>query len=101
MTDTCPKCGLPQDLCVCQDMARGEQQIKVRLSERRWGKMMTVIEGFDDDVNISDLETKLKKKLACGGTHKDGRIELQGDHTRRIKDVLEELGFDPQSVDVQ
>lgn len=101
MTDTCPKCGLPDDLCVCQDMARGEQQITVRLSDRRWNKQMTVIEGFDDDVDISDLETKLKKKLACGGTNKDGQIELQGDHTRRIKEVLEELGFDPQSIEVK
>ncbi len=101
MSDTCPKCGLPDDLCVCQDMARGEQQITVSLSERRWGKMMTIVKGFDDDVDISELETKLKKNLACGGTHKDGRIELQGDHTRRIKDVLEDLGFDPQSVEVQ
>lgn len=101
MTDTCQKCGLPQDLCVCQDMAREDQQIKVTISERRWNKKMTVVKGFDDDVDISDLETKLKKALACGGTHKDGQIELQGDHTRRIKDVLEDLGFDPQSVEVQ
>lgn len=101
MSDTCPKCGLPEDLCVCQDMARGEQQIKVSLSERRFNKKMTVIEGFDDDVDISDLETKLKKQLACGGTHKDGKIQLQGDHTRRIKDVLEDLGFDRDAIEVQ
>lgn len=101
MTDTCPKCGLPEDLCVCQDMARGEQHITVSLSERRFGKQMTVVKGFDDDVDISDLETKLKKKLACGGTHKDGKIELQGDHTRRIKDVLEDLGFDRQAIDIK
>lgn len=100
MTDTCPKCGLPDDLCVCQDMAREDQHIKVSLSERRWGKMMTIVEGFDNDVDISELETKLKKKLACGGTHKDGKIELQGDHTRRIKEVLEGFGFDPQSIEV-
>lgn len=100
MSDTCQKCGLPQELCVCEDIAREDQQIKVSLSERRWGKMMTVVRGFDDDVDLGDLETKLKKKLACGGTHKDGQIELQGDHTRRIKDVLEGLGFDRNSIEI-
>lgn len=101
MTDTCPKCGLPTELCVCKDIAREEQHIEVTVSERRWGKMMTVVTGFDDDeVDIGDLETKLKKKLACGGTHKDGQIELQGDHRHRIKDVLVDLGFDADMIEV-
>jgi translation initiation factor 1 len=100
MSDTCPKCGLPDELCVCEDMAREDQQIQVSLSERRFGKQMTVVEGFDNDVDLGELETKLKKALACGGTHKDGKIQLQGDHTRRIKDVLEDLGFDPNAIEV-
>ncbi len=102
MTETCPKCGLPEDLCVCSDIAREDQQIEVSVSERRFGKKVTIVQGFDDEeVDISDLETKLKKKLACGGTHKDGKIELQGDHRRRMKDVLEEFGFDPESIEVK
>ncbi|MDY6774304.1 MAG: stress response translation initiation inhibitor YciH [Candidatus Nanohaloarchaea archaeon] len=101
MTETCPNCGLPQDLCVCKDIAREEQQIEVSVSERRFGKEVTILEGFDDEeVDIDDLETKLKKKLACGGTIKDGRIELQGDHRRRIEDVLEELGFEKDAIEV-
>lgn len=100
MTETCPKCGLPKDLCVCKDIAREEQNIEVSISERRWGKQVTIVEGFDEDVDVDDLETKLKKGLACGGTHKDGKIELQGDHRHRIKDVLEDLGFDPDAIEV-
>jgi translation initiation factor 1 len=100
MSDTCQKCGLPDELCVCEDLAREDQQIQVSLSERRFGKQMTVIEGFDDDVDLGELETKLKKQLACGGTNKDGKIQLQGDHTRRIKDVLDDLGFDPSAIEV-
>lgn len=101
MTENCPNCGLPEDLCVCKDIAREDQQIQVSLSERRFGKEVTIVEGFDDEeADIDDLETKLKKQLACGGTVKDGKIELQGDHRRRIKDVLEELGFERESIEV-
>lgn len=102
MTETCPKCGLPKDICVCKTIAREEQNIKVRTSERRFGKVVTIVEGLDDqDVDISDLESKLKSKLACGGTSKDGKIELQGDHMRRIKEVLTKLGFEEESIDVK
>ncbi len=102
MAENCPKCGLPQELCVCKDIAREDQQITVSISERRWQKKMTVVEGFDDDeVDIGDLETKLKKQLACGGTSKDGKIMLQGDHRHRIRDVLEDLGFSGDAIEVQ
>ncbi len=101
MTDTCPKCGLPKDICVCKSIAREEQKIEVKTSTRRFGKVMTVVSGLDDqDVDIGDLESKLKSKLACGGTSKDGTIELQGDHMRRIKDVLTDLGFEEDSIEV-
>ncbi|MCJ7450192.1 MAG: translation initiation factor [Candidatus Nanohaloarchaeota archaeon QJJ-9] len=101
MTENCPNCGLPKDICVCKDIAREEQKIEVRTSDRSLGKVMTVIEGLDDeDVDIGSLESKLKSKLACGGTSKEGKIELQGDHTRRIKDVLSELGFEEDSIEV-
>ncbi|MCJ7478867.1 MAG: stress response translation initiation inhibitor YciH [Candidatus Nanohaloarchaeota archaeon QJJ-7] len=101
MTETCPNCGLPEDLCVCKDIAREEQQIEVSVSERRFGKKVTLVKGFDDEeVDIDDLETDLKKNLACGGTVKEGVIELQGDHRRRIKDVLEDLGFEKDAIEV-
>jgi translation initiation factor 1 len=102
MTENCPKCGLPKDICVCKSIAREGQKIEVRISERSFGKEVTVVEGLDDkEVDIDDLETKLKSKLACGGTSKDGSIELQGNHLRRIKDVLTDLGFDEESIEVQ
>ncbi len=47
------------------------------------------------------LAKKLKKNLACGGTYKEGRIELQGDHLRRIKDLLIEEGFPEEKIEVR
>jgi len=46
------------------------------------------------------LQKKLKSQLACGGTAKEGRIELQGDHKNRIKDMLVKMGFSPETIEV-
>ncbi|MFB6292413.1 MAG: translation initiation factor [Candidatus Nanohaloarchaea archaeon] len=101
MAETCPKCGMPEDLCVCDSIAKGEQKITVKIDSRTFNKEMTVIEGLDDqEVDLGDLASKLKSKLACGGTAKNGQIQLQGDHTRRIKDVLVEEGFDESNIEV-
>jgi translation initiation factor 1 len=56
--------------------------------------VVTVVEGIDDtDIDLDDLARKLKTRCAAGGTAKEGRIELQGDHKKKVKEVLEELGF--------
>ena len=94
MSDICPKCGLPKELCVCEDIAREQQKIDITVDKRRYGKMMTVVDGINpNDLDIDMLITKLKKKCASGGTIKDGKIELQGDHRIKVKETLEEMGF--------
>ena len=90
MSNICPKCGLPKELCVCEEIAKEQQKID--------GKMMTIVEGINsNDLDIDALITKLKKKCASGGTIKEGKIELQGDHRTKVKETLEEMGF---TVDV-
>lgn len=101
MAETCPKCGMPKDLCVCDSIARDEQKITVKIDTRTFNKEMTVIEGLSDEVDLDELASTLKSKLACGGTAKNGHIELQGNHTRRIKDILVKEGFDESKIDVQ
>ena len=98
MSGICEVCGLPKELCVCEDIAREQQKITIAVDKRRYGKMMTIIYGVDShDLDIQALITKLKSKCACGGTIKDGKIELQGDHRTKVKETLEEMGF---TVDV-
>ena len=99
---TCPKCGLPKDLCMCQAIAKEEQRIKVRIETRKWGREVTMIMGINPkEVDIVALTTKLKNKCACGGTSKDGVIELQGDHRHRIKELLLSEGYDSSNIDIQ
>ncbi len=94
MSDICPKCGLPKDICVCEEIAREQQKIDITVDKRRYGKVMTIIEGLNpNELDLEALITKLKKKCASGGTIKDGKIELQGDHREKVKEALEEMGF--------
>jgi translation initiation factor 1 len=61
--------------------------------------LTTVIQGIDSkEIDIKDLGKKLKNKLACGGTVKENRIELQGNHKRKIKQVLVEMGFPADTI---
>lgn len=94
MSGICPKCGLPKELCVCEEIAREQQKIDITVDKRRYGKVMTIIDGLDSsELDLEALLTKLKKKCASGGTIKEGKIELQGDHREKVKETLEEMGF--------
>ena len=100
--ELCMVCGLPKDLCVCEEIAKEEQIIRVFLESRRYGKKYTLVTGIDpNEVDLSALAKNLKSKLACGGTAKEGRIELQGDHRYAIKGLLEDFGFPSSNIEVQ
>jgi len=93
MAGICSVCGLPEELCMCEEIAREQQQIRVYSDKRRYGKVVTIVEGFDSDIDIDDLARTLNKECAAGGTAKEGHIELQGEHRRKVQDVLEGMGF--------
>lgn len=96
----CQKCGLPKDLCICETMAREEEKIKVSLADKRFGKKATVITGVSGDVDIKNVVKELKTKLACGGTFKNKTIELQGNHMKRVRDILVKMGFQSEKIEV-
>ncbi|MBI2971967.1 MAG: translation initiation factor [Candidatus Aenigmarchaeota archaeon] len=99
---TCPKCGLPKELCVCETIAKEVQKIKVAVVQKRYGKHMTIIKGIDEStIDVRDLIKKLKSRLACGGTYKNKEIELQGDHKQRVRDILVKEGFPKEMIEVE
>ena len=94
MVEICSVCGLPKELCMCEEIARQQQSVRIYTDSRRYGKIVTVVDGIDaTDIDMDDLARKLKNKCAAGGTAKEGKIELQGDHKRKVAQTLEEMGF--------
>ena len=96
MSQMCDVCGLPKEICVCEEIAREQQEIQIYTVARRYGKMVTVVEGLTSDIDVGGLCSELKAACACGGTAKNGTIELQGDHKSKVKQVLEKMGFNAE-----
>lgn len=69
--------------------------IKMRLEKNgRGGKTVTVLfELPNNEPYFTELTQKLKNSLGTGGTFKNRRIEIQGDHKIRIQVFLEKMGF--------
>jgi translation initiation factor 1 len=75
---------------------RGRVDIK-RTTAGRGGKTVTLVTGFVG-IGLPEKEQLAKKMRAacgCGGTVKDGDIEIQGDQREKIAAILTEAGFRP------
>ena len=110
MAEVCTTCGLPKDLCVCGEIEKEQQRIRIRLETRKFGRPTTVIDGMDEKTtDLQEMAHKLKAFCACGGTSKGGQIMLQGDHRDRVTwDVpvhsvadIEALPFAPRMVNLK
>lgn len=69
----------------------------VREMAGRGGKTVTVVRNFTgvSGTEREEIARRLQKALGCGGTIKDGAIELQGDRRDAAAVVLRGLGFRP------
>ena len=94
MAGICNLCGMPDELCICQEIAKEQQKAIISTVRRRYGKMVTMVEGIEDSaIDIGKLSKLLKSDCASGGTVKGRTIELQGDHKKRVAKVLEQNGY--------
>ena len=97
--EICPKCGLPKQACVCEQIVKESQRIRVTTDKKRYGKIVTLVTGFESGIDIKKTTKALKNGLACGGTYRENTIELQGDHRKKIKELLVRLGFDEALIE--
>ncbi|MBD2812431.1 stress response translation initiation inhibitor YciH [Xenorhabdus sp. Vera] len=74
---------------------KGDGIVRIqRQTSGRKGKGVCVITGIDaDDQTLAKLAAELKKKCGCGGSVKDGEIEIQGDKRDLLKQLLEVKGM--------
>ncbi len=90
----CPACGRSLNACACKAgaaPAKSDGIVRVgRETQGRKGKGVTVVTGVPlAGAELEALATELKRRAGSGGTVRDGRIEIQGDHRDLL---LAELG---------
>jgi len=69
----------------------------LRTTAGRGGKTVTVAKNFVG-IGLPEKEAlckKMRSAAGCGGTVKDGQIEIQGDQREVVARVLTEAGFRP------
>jgi translation initiation factor 1 len=72
-----------------------QQNIRVQATSKgRKGKTVTVITGFQEsEESLTSLLKKLKTQFGAGGTLKEQEMEIQGDHTKKLLEILGGLGY--------
>ncbi|MDN3702131.1 stress response translation initiation inhibitor YciH [Vibrio artabrorum] len=74
---------------------KGDGIVRIQKETKgRKGKGVSVVTGLDlDDAPLKLMAAELKKVCGCGGSVKDGHIEIQGDARDKIKAHLEKKGY--------
>jgi translation initiation factor 1 len=91
---------LIKELCACDILEKEEtQRIRVYATKKKFKKLVTIVEGIDKS-KLEETGRELKQKLACGGTVKEGVIVLQGDHKRKMKQLLVSSGYPVENITV-
>jgi translation initiation factor 1 len=93
----CPACRRPLAQCACGRAPRSAGGAGVarvsRETKGRGGKTVTLVRGLAlDEPALAALGQQLKTACGCGGTVKDGVIEVQGEHRERILQLLQAQG---------
>jgi translation initiation factor 1 len=94
----CPACRQPLKQCVCHAKKAppaGDGVVRVsRETKGRGGKAVTLVRGLAlDEAALTSLGKQLRTACGCGGTVKDGVIEVQGDHCARVMELLQAQGW--------
>jgi translation initiation factor 1 len=94
----CPGCRQPLARCSCNQARAapaGDGIVRVsRETKGRNGKCVTVVKGLPlESAALDKLGRELKALCGCGGTARDGVIEVQGDHAEKLVAHLSRAGW--------
>jgi len=93
--EKCPVCNQPVDQCVCKsagDKTVSRSPVLIRREKKgRRGKTVTTVSGIHHDPKA--VQKELQQLCGAGGTIKNGVIEIQGDHREKIRDYLQQKGY--------
>ena len=93
----CPDCDQPIADCCCDQelLPEGDGIVRIRRETKgRKGKGVTIVDGILlKSTELKLLAKELKNRCGTGGTLKDGKIEIQGDHRDLLVTLLTDKGF--------
>ena len=74
---------------------KGDGIVRIQKETKgRKGKGVSIVTGLDlDDAPLKLMAAELKKVCGCGGSVKDGNIEIQGDARDKLKAHLDKKGY--------
>jgi translation initiation factor 1 len=77
------------------DLPPQQQNVRIQVTRRgRGGKTVTEVTGFQTTIeNLAKLTKQLKNQCGTGGTAKEQAIEIQGDCSQKILQILVGLGY--------
>ena len=102
MDAICSGCSLPMELCICQEIAKEQQRALISVARRRYGKLVTIVEGIDDtaidlavicSILSSDQDIALDTQICFAGeVGLSGEIRAVNRIEQRIAEA-EKLGY--------
>lgn len=76
--------------------SKSSKPVKVRKEKRRQSIVTVILNLPESKLSLKELAAALKRRCGCGGTVKDGVIELQGDRVDAVREELKGRGIKSQ-----
>ena len=86
---------------ILRELDAEKAQITVSTEIRRFNKPVTIVQGMLDNKDALSITKYLKNKIGTGGTFKEGKIMLQGNHKGEVAKLLIAFGFDEKIIAIR